>query len=1154
MSAVFDAQELYDDVAFRATAVDDTAPFKEDSGKSESTSSTSDSPPQHSVPCWSPPILRALPTGIFTLSLLLVIVALELLNRHSPYNAPSRSLQFVWTYVPVGVLMVIHWIWTAYDLQIKILVPWAAMLQGPTPAEQSWLLDYLGVNPIVGLWTALRYRHVVVLLTTIGLWMTALAGIVTTSLFELQENVHSTPAEFALTTVLNRSLLTDFEPSILGARQYVSSYLGRQVLNLSRPYWTTSDDIVVEAFGDASGSVTDRLIAQTQGYSAELDCLPAAAVYGGNVSIPANPPTSVFPVGYALFVNVTASGCTVKYPLTDTNHLILCYGSEDTCLVGRAYNHTCPGSSKYTTALVLASVPNFTLASISAVECSPAYSQYLLEVSASPSSSGTLNSSIVSNSTDSLMDNNLQGMVQWLNSTNDGPPRFNTASRSRELDPFIYWGQVENITVCDCDPWFFLIAHAQNLDVSALLQPATLLNASEATFPGVFSEVAQALLMETAPPSAATLSGSVQNTVSQLVARPTSIRIVQATISILLAVVLAVFFLRPVSCLPMDPSSMAAQAVLMASNHDDISAVIKDTITQTSAETQTLLEDWWFRIDTRGKFRISAERRGTSSPGAAKFVKAPVWRPPILHPLFKLLLGLILVGTIIALELCLRKSEHNSGFADFVPSNQDWWTYAAPAYLFVLGALLSSYAFSVSTLEPLFAMHQRPQPPQNSVRYSPVTKTDVGLLLHSFTFRSVAGFVCAVIMLMIPFLKIAISGLITIASEPAQRVALLAATTTFNTTPPNQGLFGDIPKEILALSQIQTYQLPLPAWTVSVGAIAQVDTTRLVPIVQSANTTITMPFEVMRADLGNCSSVDLSATTIQSQFGFSESSSTLPASPGWFGRVFMGTSVDTANGYTFIYGQTQATNASDIQDATVVECLSYGLSVATQNVTFTYKNDTIQILSVAPGAQTPAIGNITYPIDPLPQSVLLGTPTPPTYETNSSLTFDTLFQIMTLKNPSTPLETFLDPETLITAAQAIFATYGAICASLYQRIPIPEASQTMVQVAVDYSQTRIVQAQTPTRILQALLGFVLALGLVTALVVRQTNNVLTKPPYSIGATMGLLADSAFVELAELQKISDEADLDRILEPYEFQLGWGRNPKGGMRFGVDIVAR
>ncbi|KAJ6467122.1 hypothetical protein DFH09DRAFT_1483570 [Mycena vulgaris] len=86
-----------------------------------------------------------------------------MLNRHSPYNAPFSSMQFFWTYFPVAVLMVVEWIWVAYDLRVKVLVPWASMSRGFTPANQGWLLDYVGANYFLSVWTAIKYRHIVVL-------------------------------------------------------------------------------------------------------------------------------------------------------------------------------------------------------------------------------------------------------------------------------------------------------------------------------------------------------------------------------------------------------------------------------------------------------------------------------------------------------------------------------------------------------------------------------------------------------------------------------------------------------------------------------------------------------------------------------------------------------------------------------------------------------------------------------------------------------------------------------------------------------------------------------------------------------------------------------------------------------------------------------
>jgi hypothetical protein len=518
-------------------------------------------------------------------------------------------MQFIWTYAPVFLLMVVRWIWTAYDLQVKMLVPWAEMSRGPTPAARGWLLDYVGMHPIAALQSAVRYRHIVVLITTLSLWTTGLAGIVATSLFQIEDNVRTSSANFNLATSLNRSLVTNFEPAVLVNKQYLSSYLGRQLLNLSQPVWTTSEEIVLEAFEDSSGSVAQTLIAQTQGYSASLACTPATASYGGNITIPANPPTPRFPKGYALFLDVDAAGCQVKYPLTDTNHLLL-YGLD--FYLGRVYNHTCPGSSVYTTVIALVYTQNFTIVSTSAVECEPSYSQYLVDVSVSPASKGPVNASIISGSVDSPMNDGLRGMVQWLNSTNGGQ-RGNSITTSLEIDPFLAWGSVATAS-CDCDPWLSLIAHGHNSTIPDLMDTATLLNACVGAFPRVFSSVAQALFMIAAPITSVPLSGTIQNITRQLVATPTSIRIAQATLSVLLVVLLAVYLLRPRVDLPMDPSSMAAQAFLMNSNHDEISTIIKDTITVTTAETKILLNDWSFSVDNGKEFRINAHRNENNPP------------------------------------------------------------------------------------------------------------------------------------------------------------------------------------------------------------------------------------------------------------------------------------------------------------------------------------------------------------------------------------------------------------------------------------------------------------------------------------------------------------------------------------------------------------
>jgi hypothetical protein len=53
--------------------------------------------------------------------------------------------------------------------------------------------------------------------------------------------------------------------------------------------------------------------------------------------------------------------------------------------------------------------------------------------------------------------------------------------------------------------------------------------------------------------------------------------------------------------------------------------------------------------------------------------------------------------------------------------------------------------------------------------------------------------------------------------------------------------------------------------------------------------------------------------------------------------------------------------------------------------------------------------------------------------------------------------------------------------------------------------------------------------------------------------MSLLVDSTLLELEELQWVANDTGIDNFLDKYKVQLGWGNNPFGRIRFGVDVVA-
>ncbi|CAK5268055.1 unnamed protein product [Mycena citricolor] len=276
----------------------------------------------------------------WALLLVALIAALDVLYRHSPFKAQSSAKLVVWTYLPVAVLMVIEFMWIAYDLQVKILVPWAELSRGFTPAHRGWSLDYLGANMLANLWHAAKYRHATVLLTTLGLWSTAVAGVVTASLFRVQTIAYTAPSTLNRTTALMPP--TVFDPGALADKGYTTSYLGRQVLGLPRPRWSIAGDIALEAVA-GSPSSSGTLGATTRGYSADLVCSPATVVFAGSSIIPSaynnalGSPTTVYSAAIA------GAQCEAVYDLNHVNTGLL---MTDSYLVGRVFNHTCPGSSR----------------------------------------------------------------------------------------------------------------------------------------------------------------------------------------------------------------------------------------------------------------------------------------------------------------------------------------------------------------------------------------------------------------------------------------------------------------------------------------------------------------------------------------------------------------------------------------------------------------------------------------------------------------------------------------------------------------------------------------------------------------------------------------------------------------------------------------
>jgi hypothetical protein len=172
-------------------------------------------------------------------------------------------------------------------------------------------------------------------------------------------------------------------------------------------------------------------------------------------------------------------------------------------------------------------------------------------------------------------------------------------------------------------------------------------------------------------------------------------------------------------------------------------------------------------------------------------------------------------------------------------------------------------------------------------------------------------------------------------------------------------------------------------------------------------------------------------------------------------------------------------------------------------------------------------------------------PIPPTPNTQ----FNTFFQILTQKNPQTPLSDYLDPHRLLTELQSAWSTYWALYAHQHLRYSVADSNQ-MVPASKTLPTQRVIVNAIPTRIIEGLFGAILLIILILSLHMPR-RSPLYMPPFSIGAHMSILANS---RLLDLLQGTNGVGRSNALAGLWVRLGWWDRPDlpGGRRYGIEIV--
>lgn len=227
---------------------------------------------QDEFPGWRPFYLRRWVLALFLFAFCGIIGALEALKEVSRVNdglaSSVQSMRYTWTYGPVAILTIFAAVWTRVEFQAKQSAPWRHMCEEPATAEKSVLLEYVSPLQPVALVRAIKNQHYLAVAAIVCSILLRLLIVFSTGLFSLQEvpiGSHDVPIQMLDSLDSNRFQYnsSSFEPyDILNAVLFE---------NLTYPEGTNKNLLFQRI--SAPGSSPDAIVNVTvDALAADLEC------------------------------------------------------------------------------------------------------------------------------------------------------------------------------------------------------------------------------------------------------------------------------------------------------------------------------------------------------------------------------------------------------------------------------------------------------------------------------------------------------------------------------------------------------------------------------------------------------------------------------------------------------------------------------------------------------------------------------------------------------------------------------------------------------------------------------------------------------------------------------------------------------------------
>ncbi|KAI9923859.1 hypothetical protein MW887_008164 [Aspergillus wentii] len=1137
---------------------------------------------------WRPFYLRRRLLAGYTVIFCVILASLETVNqvsrsRHGIVSS-NESRHYLWTYGPTAILSLIAAIWARTEHQSKQSIPWQAMLDKPTDASKSVLLDYVSMAQIFALPKALRNGNYIVASTVTASLLFRLLVIFSTGLLSLQQ-VHverdNIPIQLLESFNANTSRFAN-----LGTQPY-NILNGVMFYNLTYPEGSTSD-LVFQQFSAPSLPSDARISTTVDAMAADLDCEPAIVhIDKWELTMDWYGKFSKNP-NWTEIIRLTTPSCTVSNVSLDvdtagtyssdewrihqyynTFQSAQCDGIEGDdggrVLVTMAEVKDGPLGPRYNVsqpegqpAVSYSQKQNRTLARSAQLICKPTYSLFKLQVEMNATES--LSKAHLKTVPDT--NTTLPGLTAW----NIADASFQYGANEKEAENEIGMEQpfgVHSLVYIPMRIGLFL-SGTSTLDIDNMFHDNVLQNVAKTYYRAMSTQLVRQALVDN---SASESNGTGVLNENRLLVENLSLRGMEACVAVMIVLVMVMILLTSRNAIsPQNAGSLSSMASILARSQEFTYSLRGTGAAPLNVVQDSLMGGLYSSHSGPDGFavRVNEDPRGKIAP--IREYAAHIWRPfPRMSA--RVVIFILLVLVIAALESVLQVSQKNNGLGDVDTGGYIHfvWTLVPAVIMVSIAMTLSCIDFNTRCLAPYAQLRQKTGTLfHRSMTVDLLDTISILNVFKSIRLREWAVLATTVMTLIGSFLTIVASGLYSAIQVPQITPVTFQQDTLFTG---NLSALGDRRNGGTQMAGLVLWDnLTYPQWTYEELAFPEL--TMDANVDNSSLSSVGMIVPAARANL-TCRLY--ASSEMQSNFSRNQhyDDSFFTGTPGdWNVNInltqeYCPSALGDFNEATVItvhniepntyFGMTLTSYTSGMYKAPdLCSNITYvwghvGESSVDQIALLTC-NETAEMVDTTVRFQLPDL-DIDQENPPVPDEstvqpydIYRGVNTfdwkkLPNISTSESL--DTFFQAAVYGKYAIPIETFGSEADNNRVADAVKHTHRIIEAQYYANYTRISAENSSLPLltgnATRPDHWRLVQDAASTRVLEALLAAMVILG-VLATVLMNTDHVLPKNPCSIAAVASLFADSNILEQYE-DVPRNEKQQEGMFAKSRFYLGW-----------------